>query len=456
MARIGDDEPAVQFSQKSSATVQTLAPELLREIFMHCVSNDSDTDPRRSIRCLSQVPLLLGRVCRTWRVVVGTSPELWSNFTVGDRQFHHVDFEKDLEAAKHWISKSGSRPLSIAIHYPGISSYGALLPPILKFLVSQSWRWKDIKLTVPSGFEDIVLSPLAFGTRNLPQLVKFDSTITRKSSSAKFILSSAPRLQFLRHSGDGPVHVDFGGGPHKIKQIGMRRTAKGKLSLADLFTCFTHCPLLENLVIPIWQSEMPRDELPSSIELSYLTHLSLRCSEGVDPHRLFGRLFLPVLISLELFIIFSSDTDWPHLQTMLARSRPPLQNLCLRFVPMTELTLVGCLSCVPTLTELELEGIECSDTILNALTVDEFKGDVNGSKNLCPWLETIDFVNDVYSEFSRRAMKGMIISRRKNANFARGKALTLIKCQSFNFDGIRSNPDIAECLKDGLVLIGCE
>ncbi|TDL19094.1 hypothetical protein BD410DRAFT_449931 [Rickenella mellea] len=439
--------------QCSSGAVQTLAPEPLREIFLHCVSNRDDTDSRCWVRCPSQAPLLLGRVCRTWRFVSDYSPELWSSLAVGDSHFYRLDFEKDLEATKHWISKSGSRPLSLVIHYPGTYSYGALLPPILEFLASQSWRWMEITLTVPSEFEDVILAP--FRTGNLPQLVKFDSSITRRSS-AEFKLSSAPRLKFLHHSGNGQVHVDFSAGPHGVKRIGIHHSENPNVSLDDLFICFNHCPLLENLSLPIFFGEgrkgLPR-ELPSTIELIYLTHLSLSFSKGNNPSRLFDRLFLPLLKSLELQMAIGNTVypDWPHLQTMFAHSRPPLQTLRLRHVPMTEATLVVCLWFISSLTELELHGMRCSDTILESLTVDE--GDTNASRCLCPWLETVDFGNSWDSDFSVHAMTEMIVSRRKNASFEMGKSLTLIKCP-FAFNRIRSNPDIVECMKDGLVIIG--
>ncbi|TDL19083.1 hypothetical protein BD410DRAFT_792508 [Rickenella mellea] len=201
--RISEDNPTVQCAEKTSATVQRLAPELLCEIFFHCVPDD--TDSCRSIRIRSRGPLLLGRICQMWRIVSYSSPELWSRFAVGDDHSKNVEFEKDFKAMKHWISKSGSQPLSLLIYYPGHFTDGALLPPIFEILVSPSWRWKEITLTVPCDFEDTVLAP--FRTGNLPQLVNFDSTTMRRRSreqgSPEFILSSAPQLQSLRHNGEG-------------------------------------------------------------------------------------------------------------------------------------------------------------------------------------------------------------------------------------------------------------
>ncbi|TDL15678.1 hypothetical protein BD410DRAFT_100024 [Rickenella mellea] len=458
MARISEDNSTVRRFEKSLSTAQTLMPELLYDIFLHCVSRRTDWvddwDPRRSLRCLSNAPLLLGRVCSSWRSASISSPGLWADLAVGDANFSLVDFEKDFKGIQHWISKSGSRPLSILIYYPQYYSYGTLLSPILESLVSQSWRWEEITLTVPSEFENIIFAP--FRTGNLPQLVKFSSNITG-DGSAEIVLSSAPRLQSLQHYGEG-AHIDFRGATHDIKWIEINHAddLDNWISLTDLFTCFTHCPMLENLNILILREASLPDELPPTIKLPHLTHLLLLFSTGIDPGRLFDRLFLPMLISLELFM--KSDdieyTDWPHIQTMLARSRPPLKTVRLDFVPITEATLIGCLSFIPTLVSLEFEGVQCSDAILGSLIVDE--ADAGGSNNLCPWLERIDFGNNWH--FSERALIEMIVSRMKNANNTngtRGRALTFIQCP-FAFRHIRSNPDISECLKDGLVLMGCD
>ncbi|TDL16592.1 hypothetical protein BD410DRAFT_844256 [Rickenella mellea] len=191
------------------------------------------------------------------------------------------------------------------------------------------------------------------------------------------------------------------------------------------------------------------------IELSRLTNLSVMFSSGIDPCRLFQRLFLPALISLELSVktetLRTNHAEWQHVQTMLAHSCPPLRTLILWYVPMTEGTLVGCLSNVPTLAELELQGMACGDTILGALTMGEDAA--NGSKGLCPWLETIEFGYDGgLFEFSERAMTRMVVSRWENANntgFTGGRAVISIRGDcSYAFDGIRSNPDIAGCIQE--------
>ncbi|TDL15677.1 hypothetical protein BD410DRAFT_100020 [Rickenella mellea] len=463
MDRISEDNMTIQQFEHSSSVAQNLAPELLREIFLHCVSgedraNDTDPYPQRSLRCVFEAPLLLGRVCSRWRSVSISSPELWVCFTVGDRDRSLCHLEKDLEATQYWMSKSGSRPLSILACYL-LTEDQELLQPVLECLVSQSWRWENIKVMVSSHFKNIVL-PL-FRPGDLPRLVKFDYRIGGPvtDGSAEFVLSSAPRLQSLQYRGR-KVHVDFGGRKeHNIKRIVITYDWDGRISLGDLLACFTRCPLLEELQIPICVREWEegRHELPSAICAFHLTHLSLTWSPAIDPGHLFDRLFLPVLISLELAVAVDtpfSHTDWPHLQAMLANSLPPLRILRLRRLPIREVTLIGCLGLIPTLNSLNVQGVDFSDRFLHSLTIAEAV--THASQNQCPCLERIRL--GWKCDFSERAMIEMIVSRMekntKNAGlgFASGRAPIAIKCP-FAFGRIQSYPDIAACIKDGLVLV---
>ncbi|TDL16599.1 hypothetical protein BD410DRAFT_795161 [Rickenella mellea] len=459
MDHTSEGKTEVPSSENLSTPIFSLAPELWCSIFSHCVSNDQPKDARSrdSIRCLFRAPLLLGRVCSRWRDVSISSPELWSSIAVGDDRGRppDADLAKDLEATKHWISRSGSQPLSIRIRYDLHSKYGAMIQPILECLVSQSFRWQRVDLMVPPECEEMAFAP--FRNQDLPQLVEFSSN-SNPSSPGKVILSSAPRLQVL--SCMGPV--DFSGGVHGIKRINMvyDHTRNCTTSLGDLSSCFTHCPLLEDVSIFTytgeWRTKLPH-ELPSVIELPHLTRLHLSFLSGIDPCRLFDRLYLPALVSLNVHMWSSnaSDPEWRQVQSMLAHSRPPLQTLDFSSLPMSERTMIGCLSCVPTLTSFHVYGINLTDSILGSLTVDE--ADTNASKNLCPLLERIEF-EDAFGggkcHFSEHAMTRMIISRRKFAKNTAGKALKWIKA-SFQFDRIRSNPDIAECLNNGLRLVYC-
>ncbi|TDL18133.1 hypothetical protein BD410DRAFT_843119 [Rickenella mellea] len=204
MDRISVEKPTVKCPKRPSSTAQTLPPEILGHIFLQCTSNNRDSRFRPSIRCYP--PMLLGRICSMWRAVSISLPELWSKFTVGDEDISHVDIEKDLMAAKHWISNSESRPLSILIYYPmktcSYINLGALrLTQLVEYLISHSLRWNEVELTLPAPVYELALIPFKCGS--LSQLVEFDNTNKFWNGSATLTLSSAPKLQVLLLTGDG-------------------------------------------------------------------------------------------------------------------------------------------------------------------------------------------------------------------------------------------------------------
>ncbi|TDL16600.1 hypothetical protein BD410DRAFT_616276 [Rickenella mellea] len=456
-----DEKQLYQHSTNVSA-IHTLPPELLTEIFMHCipVHRDDNLPPYPPIPHRSRAPLLLGRVCGMWRIISASSPDLWSRISIVQAQ-SRIDCKKDLEATKLWISRSSSRPLSIYIDSDSDNDdhLQEFLPPLLELIASQSWRWRDIEINLPFEFEDILLAPFRAG--NVPQLVEFTSEIIQIHSTEvdPIFLTSAPQLKVCRYA--GTAHVEIGGGIHSnIESLRLGSSQENpKLSLPYLLSCLAHCPLLSTLETSIEAvGSLPHGRL-AILKHSHLRHLCLSFYPEIDPGSLFDQLLLPALITLTLFRAVFDDfanMDWLFLEPMLARSLPPLQTLFLHNIPMREETLIGCLSYLPMLTELKLQGIICSDRILASLTVND--ADANASKILCMSLETIDFGDDMFGRchFSELAMTGMIISRRKMVKhkvFTKGKALTEIRAP-FNFDPyIRINLDLAGCLK-GLTLNG--
>ncbi|TDL18144.1 hypothetical protein BD410DRAFT_901047 [Rickenella mellea] len=447
----------VQPSENASTTIQKLAPEVLTEIFLRCVAISSDEYSNLcQLRDPSQAPLLLGRVCSRWRMVSVSSPDLWSNLTIEDHFSSQENIKKDLVAANLWISRSGSRPLSIRINF-GWTFGTEEFPQLLQLVASQSWRWKHIDVLIPLEFHHMIFAP--FQTGCLPRLENFScATLNdpKPEHVCSLTVSSAPQLQVLRLVGGLGPHIDFSGNINHLRTI--RITIErdpgmpGILSLRDFLTCLTHCPLLEDLAFPIAEiSTAHLQDIPSVITLSHLLSLSLVFPSGNDVGYLFEKLFLPALIRLHLSMEHHDDhyVDWRYLTSMLAHSRPHLQDLRLDF-PMAEATLIESLSYIPSLTSLSLDSVECTDAVLASLTIDNS----NPSKGLCPNLETIDF-GSTYStlNFPRHAMIPMILSRRRSlasTGLTNRNALENVRCGALTFGSILFDPDIVKCVDEGL------
>src|ERR1700683_838801 len=94
------------------APVRCLPPEILSEIFLHCMDPrwfgpeyNFHENPR-----LDKMPLLLGEICSRWRSIALSTPRLWASFSLSIRPKY---LNSDVELAKTWLSRSGTCPLSI-------------------------------------------------------------------------------------------------------------------------------------------------------------------------------------------------------------------------------------------------------------------------------------------------------------------------------------------------------
>ncbi|TDL20085.1 hypothetical protein BD410DRAFT_391327 [Rickenella mellea] len=65
--------------------IQQLPPELLCDIFHHCISHPTRRSGffRLPYPSVTEAPLKLGRVCRSWRQLVLSTPTLWSRLSLG-------------------------------------------------------------------------------------------------------------------------------------------------------------------------------------------------------------------------------------------------------------------------------------------------------------------------------------------------------------------------------------
>lgn len=82
-----------------------LSPELVGEVFYHCL-------PDRASFSSSEAPLLLTQVCSSWRTIAVGTPRLWSSLYVPNWQCLHSDVGS---LVRLWLERSGQTKLSVDI-----------------------------------------------------------------------------------------------------------------------------------------------------------------------------------------------------------------------------------------------------------------------------------------------------------------------------------------------------
>ncbi|KAJ7879474.1 hypothetical protein B0H14DRAFT_3858352 [Mycena olivaceomarginata] len=141
--------------------LRQLPLDIIEEIFMACLPTH-----RNCVMSAAEAPVLLGRICSSWRAISLTTPRLWAK--VAQR----------LDVADAWLRRSGTCPLSISVESnldhgvtPPLTPSPA--PPntdvFLDMLVPYASRWKELRLVVP---------PLALET--LSRLTENDVPLLRR------------------------------------------------------------------------------------------------------------------------------------------------------------------------------------------------------------------------------------------------------------------------------------
>ncbi|KAF9533768.1 hypothetical protein CPB83DRAFT_844497 [Crepidotus variabilis] len=198
-------------------------PDILREIFVHCLpaEHDSVVSPR-------ELPLLLTGVCHYWRDLALTTPRLWASIHIaipatpravdlsGASLEPVSDFRRDalLEVITVWLSRSGSCPLSISIYDPRFGG-GAIKEslPFFNAVVLHSSRWRKLTLNGEGAalakfdeleasqvplLEEVDLNIYSIGAQLMG--LQPGGTISHHPSWTRFGLLTAPTIRKLKLS----------------------------------------------------------------------------------------------------------------------------------------------------------------------------------------------------------------------------------------------------------------
>ncbi|KAK0445043.1 uncharacterized protein EV420DRAFT_983208 [Desarmillaria tabescens] len=123
--------------------LRTFPTELLVEVFKHTVE---DFFP---VFDMSQSPWLLGRVCRRWRAVSRSSAELWASLSLeGSPQLGMPENEEHVLLNILEDALNLSRRKDLSIRYSLSSVPLDTDSQLIRILISQSYRWKDVHFSI--------------------------------------------------------------------------------------------------------------------------------------------------------------------------------------------------------------------------------------------------------------------------------------------------------------------
>ncbi|KAF7332498.1 F-box domain-containing protein [Mycena kentingensis (nom. inval.)] len=98
--------PKPRSSPPSGFRLLSLPPELIVEIFLHCVARAPP------LTMFDEAPMILLSICRKLRSIAVSSPTLWRSFTPASSSAHLVEF------ADLWFSRARGVPVSLQLTLP--------------------------------------------------------------------------------------------------------------------------------------------------------------------------------------------------------------------------------------------------------------------------------------------------------------------------------------------------
>ncbi|KAJ7279557.1 hypothetical protein C8J57DRAFT_1570393 [Mycena rebaudengoi] len=128
-------------SPHTSTPIFTLPSELTAEKFLNFVPVYAARAHPRGI----ESPRLLGQICRTWREIAFSTPQLWRaiDLDLGQTPLASTHI-LHLDILSTWLARSKHCPLSISLKYARYAK--ADLAPLIVEITRHVWRWEHIEL----------------------------------------------------------------------------------------------------------------------------------------------------------------------------------------------------------------------------------------------------------------------------------------------------------------------
>lgn len=264
--------------------INKLSPEVLQEIFILCLPPWS-----HAVLTAREAPLLLCRVCHSWRQLAHATPRLWCSI--------HFPLRNDTETPvpspddiNSWLSHSKSLPLSISLFYLA-NPRGSPLEPYLEAMASMKGRWRSLHVATNTAF-DMVKYLLAIDNKDelcsLEELYiysKYRGGHSDQSCSPFELLLKIPKLRSLTLPFDGftPLQPDVDG--TKLTQLGITRPFRGTYDLDEVAEILSWVPRLQSLSISGFRSPHPFTQWSFSTQAIHLSDLeTLSITDYKQPH----------------------------------------------------------------------------------------------------------------------------------------------------------------------------
>ncbi|KAK7005737.1 methyltransferase, partial [Favolaschia claudopus] len=322
--------------------------DVWEEIFFHCLPPHPDTpSSNRQSPVPSTAPIVLLQVCKAWRKVALSFPNLWTSLSVVVRDGQAFP---PLDVASDWLRRSGELPLELVLCQTNESEGNQeVADEVLALYMRYLPRWRDVRLDIANPTYGRSLQPSSH--LQAPLLETFHLTtcwrLTRNEEIMQDLLTMlevAPRLSSFSVSrlSDLTVSEDT---TVAIPWTQLVRLDLGFIpSVGACLSIMNNCPNLEscNLIVDPEAGRLPADP----IVLPALTSLELHIRAG-ELASLIDCAVFPALKNFSLYLqdAYDNHAQWPQASFMdlLSRSKCSLTRLELHDTGVQATQFIECL-----------------------------------------------------------------------------------------------------------------
>ncbi|KAJ7200080.1 hypothetical protein B0H12DRAFT_1244514 [Mycena haematopus] len=317
-----------------------LPPEILAEIFLFCLPSCAGLP---NIPYPNDAPLVLCGVCRLWRHVALTTPQLWSSIYIDpESEFDWDDLESGalyVDLCRVWLSRAQSTPLSLYFY-----SFMPCGQPLLELVSGLAQQWQHIEVG-----SDILFTLPVHG--NYPLLEKL-RIFPPPLSHPVLRFHDAPRLR--------DVYIPTYTTRIQLPWQQLTTFRTDHIEIENCLEFFRHASnLVEARVIisAYHSSALPTDTIFPLLQLQTL-NLGGETHNGAMKMTVLKCLKTPALKTLALGSLRSDGRlhyDTSPFLSFVSQSSFQLHTLMLSFVPATVDALIKCLKATPSVVHLKLQ-----------------------------------------------------------------------------------------------------
>ncbi|KAJ7499941.1 hypothetical protein FB451DRAFT_47903 [Mycena latifolia] len=362
--------------------IRRLPLDVLQEIFVACIPTH-----RNCVMSACEAPVLLGRICSSWRAISLCTPRLWARlhiaeptlpfhlllFNIGSAQYEHKLAQR-IEVTKTWLYRSGQCPLSVSVQ-TSAKDHGPpqIAPPplpdsrLILALIPFAPRWQNMSLNAPwSTMETLFgLSELDVPMLKTFEMSQHHEVMVPTAQVASLRLLRGRNISSVTLQGvnidprDYPLHWD------RLTTLSLMNNGWShgfSLTSSVALEIFSRCPLLRTCRIVMGEDPLIGMELTQFVELQFLhsLHVVAGIFQTSTIRQMFGRLSLPELRDFDFRGRADSDGEFSF-AALLATSTC-LESLKIDLKIDTDTTKASFISLVRSLSPT-VQHLCISDTI---------------------------------------------------------------------------------------------